>query len=162
MRQLLLLAAWALVGTLLIASGVYLVMPSRNLHGDPRVEQELASCVLQDDAEVRLYQGDSAAAKASWFSVTHDPKGLLPERQIIYQFRSPALYDLVCDSLGVIIRTDTEPITLSAEQAFRLRDWPAEARDRDVKRWAVGGALVLMGLGLLWLVRPRREDGLRE
>ena len=158
MRHLILLAVWTLVATSLIVSGVYLVVPKRNLHGNPRAEQELASCQLSDEAEIRLYQGDSAAAKASWFSVTHDPPGPLPERQIIYQFRSPALYDLVCDSVGVIIRTDTAPITLSAEQAFRLREWPADAQQRDVKRWAIGGGMVLLGIALLWLIRPRPDD----
>jgi hypothetical protein len=158
MRQTILLVLWTLIGTALIVSGVHLVLPGRNLYGNPRVEHELASCKLADDAEIRLYEGDSVAAKASWYSVTHNPAGPLPERQIIYQFRSPALYDLVCDSLGVVIRTNTEPISLSAEQAFRLREWPRDAQRQSATRWAGGGALVLLGAGLLWMLRPRRED----
>ena len=114
MRHLILLGAWTLLGATLVATGVYLVVPSRNLQGDPRAEHELASCVLPDDAEVKLYQGDSSAAGPAWWSVTHDPDGLEPERQIVYRRRSPALYDLVCDSVGVVIRTDAEPITLTA------------------------------------------------
>ena len=158
MRQMLLLGTWTLIGTVLIVSGVYVVVPGRNVHGDPRAERELASCILPDNAEVRLYEGDSAAASTGWFSVTHDPKGPHLERQIVYRNRSPALYDLVCDSLGVVIRTNAEPITLTAEQARQLRDWPAEALRPSARRWALAGALVLAGSALRWFLRPRPED----
>lgn len=156
MRPMILLAMWTLIGTTLIASGIYLVVPGRNLQGDPREEMELASCVLPDDTQVRLYQGDSAAT-ATWFSVTHDPKGPHRERQIVYR-RSPGLYDLVCDSAGVVIRTDAAPITLTTEQAQRLREWPSDAPGPGAARWAAAAALVLAGAVLLWFLRPRPED----
>ena len=173
MRQMLLLVTWTVIGTTLIVSGVYLGLPGRNLQGNPRAERELASCELPDEAEVRLYQGDPAesqrdsavargdsavASAAIWFSVTHDPKGLHPERQIVYRDRPPALYDLVCDSVGVVIRTDAEPITLTAEQAQRLRERPAATQRPDVRRLSIAGALVLAGGALLWVLRPRPED----
>lgn len=158
MRQLLLLGTWTFVGVLLIASGVFLLLPGRNLYGDARREREMASCVLADDAEVKLYQGDSTPTSPAWYSVTHDPAGLAPERQIMYRDRAPALYDLFCDSAGVVIRTDSTPVTLTAEQASRLREWPAGAQARPVMRWAVGGALVALGGTLLWFLRPRRDD----
>jgi hypothetical protein len=158
MRQLVLLATWTLVGTLLVAAGVYLVVPSRNAHGNAWREREMASCVLSDSAEVKLYQGDATASSAAWYSVTHNPKGLEPERQILYRYRSPGLYDLVCDSSGVVIQTDGEPITISTEQARRLRQWPPGDRPARVWRWIVGGALILAGGALLWFLRPRRGD----
>lgn len=158
MRQLLLLGTWTFIGVMLIASGVTLVLPGRNVHGDQRHEREMASCVLADDAEVKLYQGDSTATSPAWYSVTHNPPGFLPERQIVYRDKAPALYDLFCDSTGVVIRTDSLPITLTAEQATRLREWPRDTRPRAVMRWAVGGALVFLGLALLWFLRPKRED----
>ena len=158
MRHLILLGTWTLLGALLVATGVYLVVPSRNLHGDPRAEHELASCVLPDDAEVQLYQGDSTAASASWFTVTHNPAGLEPERQIMYDRGAPALYDLVCDSMGVVIRTDSEPISLTAAQARSLREWPRDDGRSEAKRWAGGAALMLVGIGLIWFLRPRRGD----
>jgi hypothetical protein len=160
MRHLTLLGIWTLLGTLLVAAGVYLLLPNRNMHGNPRAEHELASCVLADDAEVKLYQGDSSGTSATWFSVTHDPPGPALERQIIYHYRSPALYDLVCDSAGVVIQSDSALITLTAEQAKRLRDWPADAGRATMTRLAGGAALVLAGAGLLWFLRPRRDDGL--
>jgi hypothetical protein len=160
MRQMVLLATWALIGTALIASGIYVVVPGRNLHGDPREELELSSCVLPDDTRLRLYQGDSAAVM-TWFSVTHDPAGPLRERQILYS-RSPGLYDLVCDSAGVVIRTDAAPITLTTEQARRMRDWPARGRGPSLLRWALAGVLVLAGGALLWFIRPRPEDAADE
>jgi hypothetical protein len=158
MRQLILLATWTLVGTLLVAIGVYLVVPSRNAHGNPWREREMASCVLSDSAEVKLYQGDAGASSASWYSVTHNPKGFEPERQILYRYRSPGLYDLVCDSAAVIIQTDGEPITLSTAQARGLRQWPPAERPLRVWRWLGGGALILAGGTLLWFLRPRRGD----
>ncbi len=158
MRHLVLLATWTLVGALLVAGGVFLVMPGRNALGNPRREREMASCVLPDDAEVKLYEGASGGSDASWYSVTHDPDGILPERQILYRLRSPALYDLVCDSVGVVIRTEDEPITLTAEQARKLRDWPKEMQPPRATRWAIGGALMAAGLALLWFLRPRRGD----
>ena len=158
MRQLLLLGTWTFIGALLIVSGVSLVLPGRNLYGDQRLERETASCVLPDDAEVKLYQGDSTAKTPAWYSVTHNPAGASRERQIVYRSRSPGLYDLICDSTGVVIRTDSEPITLTAEQASRLRDWPRSAPTWPLMRWAVGGALVLLGAALLWYLRPKGED----
>lgn len=158
MRQLLLLGTWTFIGALLIVSGASLLLPGRNLYGDQRREREMASCVLADDAEVKLYQGDSTATSPAWYSVTHNPVGLSPERQIVYRSRSPGLYDLFCDSTGVVIRTDSEPITLTAQQARGLRQWPRSARARPLLRWAVGGALVLMGAALLWFLRPKGDD----
>ena len=157
MRQLVLLATWSFLGATLIVSGVYLVLPGRNAIGDPRREREMASCVLPDRAEVRLYQADADSSSASWFSVTHDPEGPLPEKQILYRKR-PALYDLVCDSVGVIIRTDAEPITLSADSASHLRAWSPGSQPRPIRRWGIGGALVLAGLALLWFLRPKPGD----
>jgi hypothetical protein len=158
MRQLVLLAAWAFVGTLLLATGVYLVAPSRNAHGNPWREREMASCMLSDSAEVTLYQGDATASSAAWYSVTHNPKGFERERQILYRYRSPGLYDLVCDSGGVVIQTDGDPITISTAQARQLRQWPPGERPARVWRWLVGGALILAGGSLLWFLRPRRGD----
>src|SRR5688500_19877029 len=128
MRQMFLLATWTLIGAALIAFGIYLVVPGRNLHGDPAAELEIASCVLPDDTRMRLYQGDSAAI-ATWYSVTHDPWGPQRERQIVYR-RSPGLYDLVCDASGVVIRSDAAPITLTPEQAHRLQIGRASCRER--------------------------------
>jgi hypothetical protein len=158
MRQLLLLGTWTFIGVLLIVFGVSLVLPGRNLYGDQRREREMASCVLPDDAEVKLYQGDSTATSPAWYSVTHNPAGLSPERQIIFRNRGPGLYDLFCDSAGVVIRTDSAPITLTTEQASRLRTWPRGARPLSLLRWAIGGVLVLMGASLLWYLRPRGEE----
>lgn len=158
MRQLLLLGVWTFIGALLIVSGVSLVLPGRNLYGDQRREHEMASCVMADDAEVKLYQGDSTATSPAWYSVTHNPAGPSPERQIVYRNRSPGLYDLFCDSAGVVIRTDSAPITLTAEQAKRLRKWPHGGQSWSLTRWAVGGALVLMGVVLLWFLRPKGDD----
>lgn len=158
MRQLLLLGTWTFIGALLIVSGVSLVLPGRNLYGDQRLEHEMASCVLADDAEVKLYQGDSTPTTPAWYSVTHNPAGPRPERQIVYRNRSPGLYDLFCDSTGVVIRTDSAPITLSAEQASQLREWPRGARSWPMTRWAVGAVLVLLGGTLLWYLRPKPGD----
>jgi hypothetical protein len=156
MRQLVLLGTWTFVGALLVVSGVSLVLPGRNAQGDPRREREMASCVLPDDAEVKLYQGDPDSSTSHWYSVTHDPVGLPPERQIVYRNRAPALYDLVCDSAGVVIRTDSEPIVLTAEQASKLRNWHGDLRRTPTMRWVVGGVLVALGVALLWFLRPRR------
>jgi hypothetical protein len=159
MRQLVLLATWTLVGTLLVVSGVYVIMPGRNLHGNPWRERETASCVLPDTAEVTLYQGgDAGGSGPTWYSVTHNPKGFEPERQILYRFRSPPLYDLFCDASGVVIRTDGPPITLTTAQARQLRQRPSALQPIRVLQWVVGTALILGGLALLWFLRPRSDD----
>ena len=156
--QLLLLGTWTLIGTLLIVSGVALVLPGRNVHGDQRREREMANCMLVDSAEVKLYQGDSTATTPAWYSVTHNPPGPQPERQIVYHNKAPALYDLFCDSAGVVIRTDSLPIAITAEQASRMRERPRDTRPRAMMRWAIGAALVLLGSALLWFLRPKGED----
>ena len=160
MRQMVLLATWTLIGTALIASGIYVVMPGRNLQGDPGAELELSRCVMPDDTRVRLYQGDSAGV-LTWFSVTHDPAGPFRERQILYS-RSPGLYDVVCDSSGVVIRSDAAPITLTPDEAQRMRDWPTAAPGRSAVRWLLAAVLALAGAALLWFIRPRPEDASEE
>ena len=157
MRQLLLLGTWTLIGASMIVFGVALLLPGRFVLGDRRREREMASCVLADESEVKLYQGDSTASSPAWYSVTHNPPGLPPERQILYRDKAP-LYDLFCDSTGVVVRTDSLPITLTARQASELRERPREMRPRAILRWAIGGALVLLGSALLWFLRPRRGD----
>jgi len=158
MRQLLLLGTWTFIGVTMIVIGVALLLPGRFVLGDRRHEREMASCMLADESEVKLYQGDSTATTPAWYSVTHNPPGLQPERQILYRDEAPALYDLFCDSTGVVVRTDSLPITLTAQQTSELREQPRGMRPRAMLRWAIGGALVLLGSALLWFLRPRRGD----
>ena len=159
MRAMILLATWTLVGAILIVSGIYLIVPDRNRYGDPRAEVELASCMLPDDTQVRLYEGDTGSV--SWYSVTHDPPWPQRERQIVYR-RSPRLYDLVCDSTGVIVRTDGAPITLTAAEATRLRQWMPQLGKVSLTRWVSGALLVLAGAGLLYFLRPTPGDASEE
>jgi hypothetical protein len=159
MRAMILLATWTLVAAMLIAFGIYLIVPDRNRYGDPRAEVELASCTLPDDTQVRLYEGDTGSV--SWYSVTHDPPWPQRERQIVYR-RSPRLYDLVCDSAGVIVRTDSAPITLTAVEATRLRQWMPQLGKVSLTRWASGALLVLAGAALLYFLRPTRDDAPEE
>jgi hypothetical protein len=159
MRAMILLATWTLVGAMLIVAGIWLILPDRNRYGDPRAEVELASCVLPDDTQVRLYEGD--ADSVSWYSVTHDPPWPQRERQIVYR-RSPRLYDLVCDSAGVIVRTDSAPITLTATEATRLRQWMPSLARVSVTRLLSGALLVIAGAALLYFLRPTPGDAPEE
>jgi hypothetical protein len=159
MRQLVLLATWTLVGTLLLVSGAYLLVPSRNAHGNPWREREMASCMLPDTAEVILYEGDAGASSPNWYSVTHNPKGLEPERQIIYHVGVPGMYDVVCDSAGIVIQTDGQAITLSTAQVRQLRQQRRGVQPLQLLLWVAGGALILAGAVLLWFLRPQRDEG---
>ncbi|PYP80051.1 MAG: hypothetical protein DMD35_06205 [Gemmatimonadetes bacterium] len=153
------LAGGAIIRALLIVSGVFLLIPGRNTQGDPWHEREMASCTLSDSAEVTLYQGEGGGSEPTWYSVTHNPRGLERERQILYRSRSPGLYDLFCDSTGVVIQTGGEPITLTAKQARQLRESPAAgARSRLTVRPVFGAVLLIAGGALLWSLRPRRDD----
>jgi hypothetical protein len=114
----------------LFALGIYLLLPSRNLFGNPGDERELRRCILQDGAVIRLYEGNGGATTAYWYTVTHAKGWREPERQIFYVYGYPEIRAIAC-------RPDTVLLTLSDRAGETLKLLPmarirGELRGRPV------------------------------
>jgi len=150
----------------LCALGIYLLLPPRNLFGNPADERELQHCTLADGAEVRLYQGNGGATVAFWYTVTHARGWREPERQIFYAYGYPEIRGIACrpDGVGLTLldgsgeRQETlplarirrelrgRPVTLS--QGERL-----EGRGLRPASIGLGTLLLSAGLALDWVFR---------
>jgi hypothetical protein len=65
--------------------GIWLIIPGRNVIGNPWVESEIAVCSLPGDAgTIRLYKGGGGATVASWCSVTYEAGGWFSHEHQIY------------------------------------------------------------------------------
>jgi hypothetical protein len=87
----------------LCALGIYLLLPPRNLFGNPADEQQLQRCTLADGAEIRLYQGNGGATTAFWYTVTHAKGWREPERQIFYAYGYPEIRAIACRPDAVVL-----------------------------------------------------------
>jgi hypothetical protein len=81
--------------------GVWLLLPGRNIAGNPSFEREVRRCRLPDGDLVRLYEGNGGATTAFWYTVTHDGGWLSPERQILFSYGSPEVQEIGCSPVGV-------------------------------------------------------------
>jgi hypothetical protein len=155
----------------LCALGIYFLLPSRNLFGNPADERELQHCNLADGAEVRLYEGNGGATMAFWYTVTHARGWREPERQIFYAYGYPEIRGVACQSDAVVLtlsdgsgeRQEALPLA-RIRREFRHRPVTLSRGERLEGRGlrpvsiGLGSLLLLASLALAlasrWLARP--------
>jgi hypothetical protein len=81
--------------------GLWLLLPGRNIAGNPSFEREIRRCRLPNGDLVRLYEGNGGATTAFWYTVTHDGGWLSPERQVLFSYGSPEVKEIACGPSGV-------------------------------------------------------------
>lgn len=79
----------------LLVIAVWIVLPGRNIYGNPWMEELVDSCTTSDGTKVRLYVG-SGFLTAFWYSVTTEAGLFSLERQILQSTAA-----LNCTSLPV-------------------------------------------------------------
>jgi hypothetical protein len=143
-----LLEGRAVIRAALLLLTAYLVVPGRNMRGNPSAESELAACVAPDGAVVRLYEGNGGATVATWYTVTHDPRGIRPERQVLFRPSYSNLKGIACDQRGVTLNNGDPAgdVLLTTGELQRLRHWPSDARYAEQLRQGLSLALFLAGI----------------
>src|SRR3954467_4236823 len=84
------------LGLGLLTLGVWLLLPSRNVLGNPAFETLQGSCRIAHGTLVRLYRGDGGATTGYWYSVTTQPGFPWTERQIYGAYSSPVVESVSC------------------------------------------------------------------
>lgn len=108
----------------LAALSAWLLWPSRNVHGNPALEELLDSCSLGAKALVKLYRGNAGATVAYWYSVTAQGSHRGAERQVLFSYSAPAFQSLRCQDERVVVASDRDSITLSLSELPALRQEP--------------------------------------
>lgn len=97
--------------------GIKLLLPERNIFGNPEQETLVTQCqVKATEATVRLYQGDGGATVASWYSVAFSGGRFSRERQIFYTYGSPSITSIDCRAGEVAVITDEKTFHLPLNQ----------------------------------------------
>jgi hypothetical protein len=156
------------------ALGIYLLLPARNLFGNPADERELQHCNLADGAEVRLYEGNGGATVAYWYTVTHSRGWREPERQIFYAYGYPEIRGIACrpGAVALTLSDDSgerQELLSLAQIRRELRHRPVtlsrgeRLEGRGLRPVSLGLGLLLLLIGLIlalstrWVARPTRS-----
>jgi len=146
-RRSLLVVAFAILG-------VWLLVPGRNVVGNPRLETLQRECHAPEGGVFRLYVGDAGAMVAPWFTVTYQSSGAGREQQIFNSFRRPVIDSLRCDPESVLLSSREGDVRLSyARVHTELVRQPLLYYDRQVDDQAIQPLRVLAiisGLGSLF------------
>lgn len=114
---------------ILLVAGVWLMLPGRNLYGNPWFEILIGECRLADGSTIRFYEGNGGATTAFWQTVTHFRFPSMRERQIVFAYASPTIVAATCqsDDVNVVFDDGIARRKLLFEQAHileKLRERP--------------------------------------
>lgn len=154
---------------LLVASG-WLLLPSRNAHGNPDMESLIGSCKTSEAVTARLYQGNGGATTAYWYTVTLEGDELGREKQIFFSYREPSPEQIVCNGTDVVVNGGGFKESFAAANFAKMRKspmqyWSGERREggtqpSSVLRWLAAGVAFLAAAALLLRLYavPRRQS----
>lgn len=157
-----------LVALVLIALGLYFLVPGRNAFGNPLFERELQRCSIPGSSEVlRLYEGNGGATTAFWYTVTFDGGWLSRERQIFYSYGNPEVKRIACreDAVDLILEEGEPPESLPLQKVRReLRSRPIalsmghpfQRVPNPLRPVSIGAGILFLGAGLLFGARTVR------
>ncbi|MGE0498653.1 MAG: hypothetical protein AB7I35_07200 [Ramlibacter sp.] len=113
-----------LMGCCLLAFSVWLVLPNRNVYGNPSMEDQLSSCNLPSGAVVRLYKGNGGATTSYWYSLTHEGGLFEREKQIAFAYSSPVFTAVACNGDEMTLSSSASDESFTAAQLGDLRQHP--------------------------------------
>jgi hypothetical protein len=153
---------------------VWLVLPGRNMYGNPWSEELKQTCMLPDGTTARLYLGNGGATTAFWYTVTVQSGLLSPERQIAFSYSSPAWETLSCGTGVISVSGDGSTITFSpSDLSLRRRSpltyWRGELEIAqptwtviDTARSLAAAASAVAAVWLVVAARRRNRHGARN
>jgi hypothetical protein len=154
---------------LLIASG-WLLLPSRNAHGNPDMESLIGSCKTSEGVTARLYEGNGGATTAYWYTVTLEGNELGREKQVFFSYAEPTPSQVTCNGADVVLSDKSIEEKIAASHFRKMRDSPvvfwSGARQEggvqplSVLRWLAAGIAFIVAVTLLvrLYVAYRRES----
>jgi hypothetical protein len=159
-----------LIATFMLGLGICLMLPGRNMAGNPQSETLLDQCEIAGSGEtIRLYRGDGGATVAYWYSATMDSGLFARERQFFFAYSSPQIENVRCLNRQVTLvgldQSFSFPIEkLSAEMFDKpmllYRGQPSDVRN-NLRAASIGLGLVLSITGLsitFWRDKGRRLE----
>ncbi|WP_044207416.1 hypothetical protein [Coleofasciculus chthonoplastes] len=109
--------AQCILALVLAIWGVKLLLPDRNVWGNPQFETLMMQCQIPStEAIIRLYQGNGGATVAYWYSVTFDHGKFPGEKQIFHAYAYPSIQSIDCHTDGITVFTDEQDFNLTLEQ----------------------------------------------
>lgn len=113
-----------ILSAVLLATGVWLSYPERNLYGNASWEELSQTCTTPDGTTVRLYVGNAGATTSFWYSVTTESGFLSLERQVMYAYSSPKLSAITCTRNLVVVSSPEYEFSFTEAELQALRDTP--------------------------------------
>ena len=156
-----------MIASIMLGAGIWLLLPGRNIAGDPWSETLTDECVAVESGErIRLYEGNGGATVASWYSVTIDPGIFARERQFFYAYSSPQIDTLRCENGEVVLVGLDQSFSFPIEKIYRemfdkpmvlYRGQPSDVGNGlRVVTVCLGLVLVIIGLSIAFW-RPKRS-----
>lgn len=106
-----------ILALLLAIWGVKLLLPDRNVWGNPQLETLMMQCQIPStEAVIRLYQGNAGATVAYWYSVTFDNGKFPTEKQIFHTYAYPSIQSIDCRPDEVTVLADEQSWTFSLKE----------------------------------------------
>ena len=149
------------LSAVLLAAGVWLSYPERNLYGSASWGELTQTCTTPDGTTVRLYVGNAGATTSFWYSVTTESGFLSLERQVMYAYSSPKLSAITCTRNLVVISSPEYEFSFTEAELQALRDTPRAyslGENNRTRSWGLASILKLavslaLALASLFLIR---------
>ena len=154
----------ATLSLVLLVAGGWLLLPSRNEHGNPDMESLISSCKTTDAVTARLYEGNGGATNAYWYTVTLEGEELGREKQVFFSYREPTASRIICNGEDVVVSGEklNERIVASSFAKMRkspMQYWSGARREgstqpSSVLRWLAAGTAFIVAAALLARLYP--------
>jgi len=106
-----------ILALLLAIWGVKLLLPDRNVWGNPQFETLMMQCQIPStEVVIRLYESNGGATVTFGYSVTVDSGKFLGEKQIFHAYAYPSIKSIDCHADGITVYAEDKIFNFSVEQ----------------------------------------------
>jgi hypothetical protein len=142
------------IAFILLGLGLWLLVPGRNVAGNPWMEDLIDECQMIESGErIRLYQMNGGATEALSYSATIDPGMLARERQFFFAYSSPQVEHVKCEARQVTLVGLDQSFTFPIEKIYHdLLGKPVILYRGTPEDMTNGFRIVAVIVGLLFLL----------
>ena len=135
-----------------IVIGIWLIIPSRNVSGNPMFETMIQKSKNSAGNLFRLYSGDGGPTVGPWETVTYDPGLFGREKQIFSNYIEPEIRSIRCEENGLILEGPKITILLPYCDMAKLTRDPIiyyEGKISKASQSPIRHILLFIGIGVL-------------
>ena len=130
----------------LAAFALWIVIPGRNVQGNPGMEDEIDRCTTPSGSTFRFYRGNGGATTSYWYTLTSEHGIFSREKQIVFSYDSPEFRSISCTNDQAILAGPKTTIRFGTSELTAMRNTP-------MSYWPSQQNVASAGIDLLSIIR---------